>query len=328
MSTVQGLLLPRPGAETSVPVDSIPGPSEYLFTQTFGHHLPLAKYISTAYGEIAYYTYSPPSQAIKPDQATTTSPSRVLFLHGVQTPALGLQPLASTLHTSFPNAEFVLVDLWGHGLSSTPIAAHKPSLFHLLIDSVLETLDWESCHLVGYSFGGSTAISYIASSAPRAKKVESVVLVAPAGLWKAEGLDEVSLYSVEFDVAKIRMLELLEGGPLVVPPDWEARISRGEIVAEKLREWQMQVHAGHTASVIGIVRDGGIMGQEEVFRAGVETQIPTIAVLGETDDVVFEKDLKAIGLDNVVVVKGVGHGVVRQEVGEVAKIITTFWKGS
>jgi pimeloyl-ACP methyl ester carboxylesterase len=220
------------------------------------------------------------------------------------------------------------VDLWGHGLSSTPISPHTPSLFHLLIDSVLETLDWESCHLVGYSFGGSTAISYIASSAPRAKKVESVVLVAPAGLWKAEGLDEERLYSDEFDVAKTHMLELLEGGPLVVPSDWEARISRGEIVAEKVREWQMQVHAGHTASVIGIVRDGGIMGQEEVFRAGVETQIPTIAVLGETDDVVFEKDLKAIGLDNVVVVKGVGHGVVRQEVGEVAKIITTFWKGS
>jgi pimeloyl-ACP methyl ester carboxylesterase len=89
----------------------------------------------------------------------------------------------------------------------------------------------------------------------------------------------------------------------------------------------MQIHAGHTASVIGIVRDGGIMGQEEVFRAAVETEIPIIAVLGEKDDVVYEKDLKAVGMRNVVVIEGVGHGVVRQEVGEVAKHIVSFWRG-
>jgi pimeloyl-ACP methyl ester carboxylesterase len=323
MSIIKELLLPRPGAKTSSPVDSIPGPSEDLFTKTFGNHLPHAKYISTAYGQIAYYTYSPTQS----DHSTTTSPSRVLFLHGVQTPALGLQPLALSLHTSFPHAEFVLVDLWGHGLSSTPVAPHSPSLFHFAIDELLSALEWESCHLVGYSFGGSTAVSYIASSPQRAKKIDSVSLVAPAGLWKAEILDTIRLYSDDFDIARTHMLELLEGGPLIVPHDWEARIARGEIVAEKVREWQMQHHAGHTASVIAIVRDGGTMGQEEVFRAAVKTAIPIIAVLGETDDVVFEKDLKAIGLDNVVIVKGVGHGVVRQEVTQVATIIEGFWSG-
>jgi pimeloyl-ACP methyl ester carboxylesterase len=261
-----------------------------------------------------------------PNQPAITSPSRVLFLHGVQTPALGLKPLASTLHTSFPTAEFVLVDLWGHGLSSTPVFPHSPSLFHFAIDELLSALEWESCHLIGYSFGGSTAMSFIASSPQRAKKIDSVSLVAPAGLWKAEVLDTTKLYSNDFEVAKQHMLELLEGGPLVVPDDWEARISRGEIVAEKIREWQIQFHAGHTASVIAIVRDGGIIEQEEVFEAAVKTEIPIIAVLGETDDVVFEKDLKAIGLDNVVVVKGVGHGVVRQEVGQVANYIGHFWK--
>jgi pimeloyl-ACP methyl ester carboxylesterase len=327
MSTIQELLLPRPGAEIPSPVDTILGPSEELFTKTFGHHLSQAKYISTAYGKIAYYTYSPirPSQATTPERSTT--PSRVLLLHGVQTPALGLQPLASSLHTSFPTAEFVLVDLWGHGLSFTPIVPHSPSLFHYLIDSVLETLNWGSCHLVGYSFGGSTAISYIASSALRAQKVTSVSLVAPAGLWKTEDLDEEKLQSEDFDVVKTHVLELLEGGPLVMPDDWEAKIARGEIVAEKVRDWQMQYHPGHTASVIAIVRDGGVMGQEEVFRAAAKMKIPVIAVLGETDDVVYERDLKAVGIENVVVVEGVGHGVVRQEVGQVAKIIEGFWKG-
>jgi pimeloyl-ACP methyl ester carboxylesterase len=323
MATTQDFLLPRPGAEIPLSVDSIPGPSEDLFTETFGHHLPPAKYISTAYGKIAYYTYAP---TIQQDQSTK-SPSRVLFLHGVQTPALGLHPLASTLHTSFLTAEFVLVDLWGHGLSSTPVAAHTPSLFHSLIDSVLDTLEWGSCHLIGYSFGGSTAISYIASSPQRARKIESVALIAPAGLWKAGSLDATKLYNTDFFIAKGHVLDLLEGGPLIVPSDWQSRIARGEIVAEKVREWQMQNHQGHTASVIGIVRDGGVMGQEEVFRAAVENKIPMMAVLGETDDVVFEKDLRGVGVEDVVVVRGVGHGVVRQEVGEVVKHIGKFWKG-
>jgi pimeloyl-ACP methyl ester carboxylesterase len=304
-------------------VDTIPGPSESLFTETFGQLLPPAKYLSTAYGNIAYYTYAPTTQQ---DQSTS-SPSRVLFLHGVQTPSLGLQPLATSLHTFFPKAEFVLVDLWGHGLSSTPIAAHTPSLFHSLVDSVLEALEWASCHLIGYSFGGVTAVSYISSSSQRAKRIESVALIAPAGLWKPHSLDETKLNSPDFSIAKSHVLELLEGGLLIVPSDWQSRITRGEIVAEKIREWQMQNHAGHTASVIRIVRDGGIMGQEEVFRAAVETEIAIIAVLGEKDDVVYEKDLKAVGMRNVVVVKGVGHGVVREEVKEVAKHIEEFWQG-
>jgi pimeloyl-ACP methyl ester carboxylesterase len=324
MATTQETLLPRPGTETSSPMESIPGPTEEFFTQTFGHHLPPTTYLSTSYGKLAYYTFSPATQ---PTTITSPSPSRILFLHGVQTPALGLSPLAECLHSSFPAAEFVLVDLWGHGLSSTPIIAHSPSLFHAAIDAVLEALHWSSCHLVGYSFGGSLATSYIASSAQRAEAIQSLSLIAPAGLWRTKDLDAAKLYSPSFSVAKSHVLDLLEGGPLVVPNDWASRVSRGEIVAEKVREWQMQHHSGHTKSVISIVRDGGVFGQEEVYQQAAKTGIPMIAVLGETDDVVFEKDLEEVGVENVVVVKGVGHGVVRQEVAEVAKHIGNFWEG-
>ncbi|KAI4763159.1 alpha/beta-hydrolase [Aureobasidium sp. EXF-3400] len=326
MATTQEVLLPRPGRETSSPVDSIPGPSEDSFTQTFGHHLPSATYLSTSYGKLAYYTFSPTTQPTT-TTTSTTSPSRVLFLHGVQTPALGLSPLAKTLHSSFPDAEMVSVDLWGHGLSSTPVAPHTPSLFHAAIDAVLKALHWSSCHLVGYSFGGSLAISYIASSASRAAEISSVALVAPAGLWRTEDLDEEKLYSPDYSIAKSHVLYLLEGGPLIIPSDSASRIANGEIVAEKIRHWQMQHHPGHTASVISIVRDGGIFSQEEIYQQATKTGIPIIAVLGETDDVVFKKDLKEVGVGNVIVVKGVGHGVVRQEVAEVAKHIGQFWEG-
>jgi len=324
MAATYNTPLPRPGDMIPSPVDSIPAPSEESFTQTFGHHLPSATYLSTSQGGIAYYTLPPATTPYSPD---TSSPSRVLLLHGVQTPALGLVPLASSLRTSFPAAELVLVDLWGHGLSSTPVAAHSPSLFHSLIDAVLTELQWTSCHLLGYSFGGSLATSYIASSASRAAKISSVSLVAPAGLWRAADLDEQRLHSPNFEVAKTHVLELLEGGPLVVPEDWASRIANGEIVAEKVREWQIQNLEGHMASVIAIVRDGGVFGQEEIYRQATKTGVPIIAVLGEKDDVVFEKDLKEVGVENVKVVKGVGHAVVRQEAAVVAKHIEEFWKG-
>lgn len=323
MAAVYNTLLPRPGDKIPSPIDSIPAPSKESFTQTFGHHLPSANYLSSSQGKIAYYTFSP---ATTPYSSDTSSPSKVLLLHGVQTPALGLVPLTSSLRTSFPFAEFVLVDLWGHGLTSTPVAPHSPSLFHSLIDSVLSSLDWSSCHLLGYSFGGSLATSYIASSSQRASKISSVSLVAPAGLWRAADLDEQRLHSPDFDVAKLHVLELLEGGPLVVPEDWASRIANGEIVAEKVREWQMQNHEGHMAGVIAIVRDGGVFGQEEVYRKAAKTRIPIVAILGETDDVVFEKDLKEVGVENVRVVKGAGHAVVRQEAAVVAKHIEEFWK--
>ncbi|KAG9729713.1 alpha/beta-hydrolase, partial [Aureobasidium melanogenum] len=238
------ITIPRPGVEVSSPVDSIPGPSEEAFTTTFGELLPAAQYLSTAYGKIAYYTYAP-----KATSTSATSPSasgqKVLFLHGVQTPALGLQPLATSLHAQFPSAEFVLVDLWGHGLSSTPLAPHTPSLFHYQISTLLSHLAWESCHLIGYSFGGITAISYLSSAASsKPTKITSISLVAPAGLWKSPHLDEEKLYNSNFNISTTHVLELLEGGPLVVPSDWQDRVRRGEIVAEKSPSSGMEVYLG------------------------------------------------------------------------------------
>ncbi|THY15066.1 alpha/beta-hydrolase [Aureobasidium pullulans] len=324
MSGSQEIIIPRPGTESNTPSSSIPGPSEEHFTSTFGNLLPPAQYLKTSNGQIAYYTFSPTSSA---KTTTATSPSRVLFLHGVQTPSLGLLPLATSLHASFPSAEFVLLDLYGHGLSATPLLPHTPSLFHELIDRLLNHLNWPSCHLLGYSFGGVTGMGYISSSPSRAAKVISISLVAPAGLWKPEDLDVGKFESEHYAVAKSYILELLEGGPLIVPSDFASRIAKGEIVAEKIREWQMVNHKGHTASVIAIVRDAGVLARPEVYKKAVATGVLIIAVLGETDDVVYEKDLNEVGVGNVHVVEGAGHAVVREKVSEVAAHIERFWKG-
>lgn len=322
------LVLPRPGASpssNSTP-STIPAPSEASFIATFGALLPPASYLQTSHGRAAYYTLPPSAPA-------STSISRVLLIHGVQTPAIGLQPLLKSLSALFPNTHFALLDLWGHGLSETPVTPHTPELFHELIFALLKHLDWPNAHLVGYSFGGSTVATF---AAKYPDLVASVALVAPAGLipssmfndaqkgYLADGNGDNALE----EKAKDWILEFLEGeGGLVVPSDWKERVARGEVVAEAVREWEMREHPGHVASVVGVFRDGGVLDRhavfEEVARKG---EVKVFCVLGELDGVCSVASLEAVGMQNVKVVKGVGHGVVRERAGEVAELIGGFWK--
>ncbi|KAK0614832.1 putative hydrolase [Lasiodiplodia hormozganensis] len=333
--TTNDLVLPRPGATLGgAPQPPIPGPTETAFTTTFGALLPPAKFLTTPTGKAAYYEI-PPSTTSSPSPHSST-PDRVLLIHGVQTPALGMLPLARALHASFPSAHLALVDLWGHGLSDTPVVPHDAALFHGLLDAVLDALAWPSAHLIGFSFGGALTVGYVAS---RPERVRSYALVAPAGLIRSSGFsaeeqrylrrgggEEGEEEEVDEAAARDWVLRVLEGGELRVPGDWEERVARGEVVAEAVRGWQMREHRGHTASVVAVFRDGGVMDGEAEFVRAAETGIPAVVVLGGLDDLCTEEELKELGFKDVNVVPQVGHGVVRERVPEVAGFIGGFWR--
>jgi pimeloyl-ACP methyl ester carboxylesterase len=319
------LVVPRPSVPLPSPQPPIPGPSESSFTQTFGTLLPAAQFIHTQHGKAAYYQTKPLST--EPSNAV---PDRVLFIHGVQTPALGMFPLAHALQSKFKTSHFVLLDLWGHGLSDTPLVPHEASLFHALIDALLDHLAWPAAHLVGFSFGGALAVGYVAS---RPQRVKSFALVAPAGLYRFAGFSAEQQGHIrdgdgsEGDevAAQKCVLNILEGGELVVPEDWEERVARGEVVAQAVKAWQMREHKGHAASVVGVFRDGGVMDRDEVFVKAVGTGVPNVVVLGGEDDVCTKEQLQELGFRDVHVVEGAGHGVVRERVPEVAGYIDSFW---
>lgn len=299
----------------------------------FSPLLPPAGYLTTPVGRAAYYVHQPLNQ----EPAPSPTPSRILMVHGVQTPALGLQPLASALRKAYPYATIALFDHWGHGLSDTPILPHTPALFHDLIDRVLDAINWPTAHFIGYSFGGVTIAGYAASSAARAARMESMVMIAPAGLVNSAAtfpaeerqrfLTNANSNEEDERAAQEWVLRFLEGpSGLVVPDDWRERVAGGEVVAESVRGWEVRTHPGHMASVVGILRDGGVLDSHDVFVKATETGVRMLAVLGGTDDICGMQDLEKVGVHNVVVVPDVGHAIVRQKVPDVVAHIETFWR--
>lgn len=295
-------------------------------TSKFGVLLPSAQYLNNSHGRAAYYVCPPSVPAPSP------TPFRVLMVHGVQTPALGLHPLAESLRYRFPGAYITLVDLWGHGLSDTPQEPHTPALFHDLLDAVFAELNWPSAHLLGFSFGGSTIVGYAASSPERAARVTSLTLVAPAGLLKSSQFDEkaqrdyLGLDVSDEKAARDWIFDFLDGGELIVPSDWQERVGKGEVVAEAVKDWELKTHKGHEASVVAIFRDGRCLDNHAAFVKVAEGGIPYLGVVGQLDGVCSAEDLQQVGLPRVVVVPQVGHELVRSRVPEVSQAIEEFWK--
>ena len=88
----------------------------------------------------------------------------------------------------------------------------------------------------------------------------------------------------------------------------------------------MREHRGHAASVVAMFRDGGAMDNHAEFAKAARTGVPSLAILGELDDVCSEQDLNQQGFTNVVSIPQAGHSVVRDKVPEVAVLIVDFWK--
>ena len=108
------------------------------------------------------------------------------------------------------------------------------------------------------------------------------------------------------------------------------RLRRGSVAMEHIsiigREWQMREHPGHTASVVAIFRDGGVMGSHAHFDEAAKTGIPSLAVLGELDSLCSKDQLNEHGFENVFVVPKAVHSVVRDQAEDVASLIGDFWK--
>lgn len=202
---------------------------------------------------------------------------------------------------------------------------------------MLTQLGWKSqtgVGLVGYSFGAVLTMGYLSSSSfAAAAAVESCVLIAPAGLVRSAWFSErenawlsAQCARAEEGEAAAFVVEALEGEalPIRVPGDWRDRVATGQVVAQAVKQWQMQNHAGHAASVVGVFRDGGVIDNDALFVRMKAGGILSLVVLGEKDGLSDMEEVKGFGFE-VAVVEGAGHAVVRESADEVAGLICGFW---
>jgi pimeloyl-ACP methyl ester carboxylesterase len=314
-------ILPHPPSKNGL--NHIPAPSADSFDAEFGGLLPPGTTIPSSWGSIRYYAFTPSSPP---------TGRNLILIHVGGTPALGLAPLALALAGKGENV--VAYDSWGHGLSSTPLAPHTPALYHHQLLELLSHLQWTSAHILGFSLGGSIAASFTVT---HPKAVDSLVLVAPAGLLKKS---DRSLFDAFIEdggwgrewLARRKIIDAIERLDAKPQEGWRERLKKGEVNTVSIETWEREFHKGHVASIVGAFRDGGVFDMHEVYRLLGKNEIRTLVVLGDKNGVfgkaMMTRELEGVGWKKEVkVVERAGHEIVRSHVGEVVKIVGEFWSG-
>ena len=301
-------------------LNHIPPPPISSFDSLFGGYLPPGTSIPSSWGTTRYYDFAPNS----PPEAR-----RVVLIHGGGTCAIGMAPLAFKLTEA--GSHVVIYDLWGHGLSSTPLEAHTPALLHAQLLELLAHLGWTRVHLLGFSIGGSIATTF---AARHADVVESLIIVAGAGLWKKsdrgwwEGLVIDGGWGLE-GMSRRKIVDIVEGGNSQVKPGWKERMLKGEFDPVPVVKWERETHKGHEASVVSIFRYT-VYDQHEEYRKLVSGGIPIIVILAEQDPVIepepTKSELVKLGWEGkVTTVDGANHEIVRSHPQEVADLASEMW---
>ncbi|PPC76400.1 acetoin dehydrogenase dihydrolipoyllysine-residue acetyltransferase subunit [Pokkaliibacter plantistimulans] len=105
----------------------------------------------------------------------------LVLVHGLGADGLSWQPLVNSLRRRLPQQPVLAIDLPAHGASGQKAAPH----FFAVVQQVAETLrqlNIHHCHLLGHSLGGAVALALASGSDGFGLQVQSLTLLAPAGL--------------------------------------------------------------------------------------------------------------------------------------------------
>jgi pimeloyl-ACP methyl ester carboxylesterase len=290
---------------------------------SFSNLLPPGTCLSSSWGTTRYYDFGAPYPSSR----------RVLIVHGGGTCAIGIAPFAHLLKDA--GNHVMIYDLYGHGLSSTPLVAHTPALMHMQILELLSHLGWSKVNLIGYSMGGSISTSF---TALHQNAVESLVAVAPAGLWKKserswwEGVstDGFGLPGLEW-LRRSKILSYIYGNNPILNENWQKRMLKGEIDTVPIQKWEIDEHKGFVASLTSCW-NYLCFDQQDMFRKVMENGTDVLVVVGGKDGVIepdhTKMELGKMGWKGeVLTVEGATHNLIRAQRNEVAAICTKFWEG-
>ncbi|KAI1661364.1 alpha/beta-hydrolase [Daldinia decipiens] len=222
---------------------------------------PGARDVVTPYGNIRVYEFGPEDGR------------KVLFLHGISTSCMTLKGIAVPLAEK--GCRVMLFDLFGRGFSDAP--ADVPYDTRLFVTQILlvlasSPLSWtgeNGLSIIGYSLGGGIAANF-AATFPH--MVESLVLLAPAGLIRAENFGRASRLVFTSGIIPERLLAWLTKRRLRQP------IAKS--VSKKVRK-----------SINGVVPKSPLQSETKEDYVDVAVQEAVDPVEGEVPPTPFERQV-------------------------------------
>ena len=130
-------------------------------------------YVETPFGNIHYRTSSAPEYATTP----------IVAIHGWLDNAATFEKLRTYSNW---DENFIALDLPGHGASDW-LTDYAFLQWLPVLQSFLDAMQIQNCHLVGHSLGGSIALMYAAFDS----RISSVVAIDAIGPWAQTGEDWV-----------------------------------------------------------------------------------------------------------------------------------------
>lgn len=317
------LLTPKRPAILPSPLQTLPASTltTLAYPPTF---YPGARDIASPYGSIRAYEFGP------------ATGRKVLLVHGISTPCMTLTHIAHGLADQ-RGCRVLLFDLFGRGYSDgVGDVPHDKRLFIAQILCVLaaSSAGWMGggreeggggggIDVVGYSLGGGIAVAFAAAFPDM---VRSVVLLAPAGMiraenfgtaarvvfrsgWVPEGVLEVlARWRLKRPIAEAAKRKKKKKAPTTVVPGVEEAVT-SEIVDEKEEEevkpnalqksvlafvhWQVENHAGFVTAFMSTLRFGPMFHQDEDWAKLALRKPRTVCLIfGQGDEIVNEEDYR------------------------------------
>lgn len=286
---------------------------------------------------------------------------KVLFIHGISTSCITLEPIAAALAKQ--GCRVMLFDLFGRGFSDgVGDLPHDARLYVSQIALALasSSLAWTGerakLRVVGYSLGGGIAVHF-ANTFPQ--MVDKLVLLAPAGLIRAESFGKVSNFvfksglvpegllahvtkkRLQQPIARSRVepVEIeVAAAEAADPPSSSATTPLEKRVLLYVR-WMVEHHMGFVPAFMSCIRHAPLTEQHEAWaRLGERSDGSTAVLLAEKDEIIdweaYEKDARALGLKGVGGKEeggiywrllGGGHDFVMTHADVILKELEGFW---
>ncbi|KAJ3485823.1 hypothetical protein NLG97_g6740 [Lecanicillium saksenae] len=283
---------------------------------------PGARDVETPYGSIRVYEFGPEDG------------QKVIFVHGITTTCITMSYIAHDLVKR--GCRVMLFDLFGRGFSDgVGDIPHDARLYvtQMLLALGSSPLAWSgdnSINVIGYSLGGGIA-AHFAGTFPN--MVKSLVLLAPAGLIRAERFGRITKFVFSSGVIPERILHGLTSRRLQQPiaskkkvpkspakpavggnAEAAAKVASAEVpgtifggedspdlpIEQRVTyyvRWMVTHHLGFVPAFMSCIRHAPLTHQQESWKVLAQRKPGTTAVLlAEKDEIINLEDYEIDGL--------------------------------